>query len=200
MDKTTPHIPPFPVVAVASSAGGLQALKGLVAALPADFPAAVVLVQHLDPRHPSHMAEILARHTTLAVRQAQQGDRLRPGAIFIAPPGRHLLVGGGDLLELTQTARVHLVRPSADALFESIAREYGPRAIAVVLTGSGSDGSGGVRAIKGAGGIVIAQDRATSEHYSMPGAAVATGCVDHVLPLGEIVPRLVALLSPGVAS
>ncbi len=199
MDEPRPFLAPFPVVAVASSAGGLHALTALVSSLPVEFPAAVVLVQHLDPRHPSHMAEILARHTALAVRQAVQGDRLRPGTIFVAPPGRHLVVDPGDVLELTDTARVHLVRPSADALFESIAREYGPRAIAVVLTGSGSDGSGGVRAIKAAGGAVIAQDRATSEHYSMPRAAIATGCVDHVLPLDEIVPLLIALVSPGVA-
>jgi two-component system chemotaxis response regulator CheB len=199
MGETTPHTPTFPVVAVASSTGGLHALMALVSALPADFPAVVVLVQHLDPRHPSHMAEILARYTSLPVTQAAPGGRLRAGSIFPAPPGRHLLVGAGDLLELTDPARVHLGRPAADALFESIAREYGPRAIAVVLTGSGSDGSGGVRAIKGAGGTVIAQDRATSEHYSMPRAAIATGCVDDVLPLGEIAPRLVALAAPGVA-
>jgi two-component system chemotaxis response regulator CheB len=181
------------VVAIASSAGGLDALSRLLGALPADFPAAIVLVQHLDPHHISHLASILARRTPLAVKQAEEGDHLRPGAVFVAPPGTHLLVEPDGRLALTTTPLIHMVRPSADRLFESIAAGYGPRAVAVVLTGAGSDGEGGVRAIKLRGGTVLAQDPATAEHGSMPAAAIRTGCVDAVLPLDRIAPRLVAL-------
>ncbi len=124
------------------------------------------------------------------------GDRLRPGAVFIAPPGHHLLVGVGGVLALTVTQPVHYARPSADALLESVARAFGPRAIAVVLSGAGTDGSDGVRALKGMGGTVIAQDRRTSQSFGMPGAAIHTGCVDAILPLGEIAPALVNLVAP----
>lgn len=189
-----PNPSPGPiVVAVAASAGGLGALRKLLGALPADFPAAVAITQHLDPHHPSHLAAILARSTPLVVKQAAAGDVLRPGSVFIAPPDSHLLIEAGGRVALTQTARVHMVRPSADRLFESLAASYGPRAVAVVLTGSGADGEGGVRAVRRRGGTVIAQDPATAEHAGMPTAAVRTGCVDEVLPLERIAPRLVAL-------
>jgi len=126
--------PAFDVVALAASAGGLKALAEILGALPADFPAAVVVVQHLDPRHQSLMAEILGRRVAMSVRQARAGDRLEPGSVFIAPPNHHLIVEGDGTLSLSQAELVHFVRPSADLLFESVAGSYGDRAIAVVLT------------------------------------------------------------------
>jgi two-component system chemotaxis response regulator CheB len=197
MIEPTEVRPPFEVVALAASAGGLQALSEVLAALPADFRAAVVLVQHLDRRHRSLMAEILSRRTPLRVRQAVQGDRIGAGGVWIAPPDHHLLVNGDGSLSLSQTELVHFVRPSADLLFESMAAGYRDRAIAVVLTGTGSDGEMGVRAVKTTGGTVIAQDQATSEFFGMPGAAIRTGCVDFVLPLPEIAPALITLVMPG---
>jgi two-component system, chemotaxis family, protein-glutamate methylesterase/glutaminase len=184
----------FDLVAVAASAGGLKALTAVLSPLPVDFPAAIVVVQHLDPRHRSHMAEILDRCTALDVRQMEEGDVLRPGTAFIAPPDNHLLVNPGGVLSLSKTELVHFVRPSADLLFESVAASYGERAIAVVLTGSGRDGSVGVEAVKTTGGTVIAQDEATSEFRDMPSAAVRTGKVDFVLPLNEISAALVSLI------
>ena len=186
-------------MAVAASAGGLKALSRLFAALPADFPAALVVVQHLDPGHPSVMADILARRTRLAVKQAANGERLKVGTAYLAPPDRHLLVTPDGSVSLTDTDRVHFVRPSADLLFESVAAVFGTGAIAVVLTGTGSDGSQGVTAVKRAGGAVIAQD-ASAEFPGMPGAAIATGCVDFVLALDEIPAALRALLRTGTAS
>ena len=138
----------FEIVALAASAGGLQALSHVLAAIPQEFPAAIVVVQHLDPRHRSLMAEILSKRTPLPVKQAQEGDALVPGAAYIAPPDRHLLVNPDGTLSLSQSELVHFVRPSADLLFESTAASFKDRAIAVVLSGSGSDGSMGVRAIK----------------------------------------------------
>ena len=189
----------FDVVAMAASAGGLTAFSLLLSGLPADFPAAIALVQHLDPRHRSLMADILSRRTDLPVREAAEGDHLAPGQVVIAPPNRHLLVNRDGSLYLSQSELVHFVRPSADLLFESVAASYRTRAIAVVLTGTGSDGSMGVQAIRKMGGTIIAQDEASSEFTGMPSAAVQTGAVDFVLPLSEIASALVSLVVKGEA-
>jgi two-component system chemotaxis response regulator CheB len=184
----------FKIVAIAASAGGLSALGHVLGGLPSDFPAFVVIVQHLDPRHRSLMAEILGRRTSLQVTQAEEGNQLTAGRIFIAPPDHHLLVNRNGTLSLTQSELVHFVRPSADLLFDSMAASYGSQAIAVVLTGSGSDGVMGVKAVKERGGTVIAQDEETSEYFGMPGAAISTKCVDFILALNEIAPALVNLV------
>ena len=182
------------VVAVAASAGGIRALKEIFTALPESFPAAIVVVQHLAPHQRSLLAEILSRHTTLKVKQAEGGEKLKAGTAYIAPPDRHLLVNSDATLSLTQTELVHFVRPSADLLFESVAASYREGAIAVVLTGTGSDGSMGVQAIKKMGGTVIVQDEKSSEFFGMPDAAIKTGDVDFVLPLSEIPSTLVSLV------
>ena len=187
----------FDVVALAASAGGLTALSSVLAELPAEFPAGILVVQHLDPRHRSLMADILSRRTRLEVKQAEDGDRLVGGRVYIAPPNRHLLLNGDGTLSLTQTELVHFVRPSADLLFESVAASYKDRAIAVVLSGSGGDGSMGVKAIKKMCGTVLAQDQRTSEFFGMPGAAIHSGSVDFVLPLEEIALALVTLVMKG---
>jgi two-component system chemotaxis response regulator CheB len=184
----------FEIVAMAASAGGLSALGHVLSRLPADFPAAIVVVQHLDPRHRSLMAEILGKRTTLEVRQAQEGDPVRSGAVYIAPPDHHLLVNGDGTLSLSRSELVHFVRPSADLLFESVAASYQERAIAVVLTGTGSDGNMGIAAIKKLGGTTIAQDEKSAEYSGMPAAAIATKCVDFVLALDEIAAALITLV------
>jgi two-component system chemotaxis response regulator CheB len=183
-----------PIVALAASAGGIGALRQILAALPAAFPAAVVIVQHMAPHQPSVMANILGRHSILPVAEAREGTQLTPGKIYVAPPNRHLLVGPQGILALSDASRVHFVRPAADLLFTSLAESRGAGAIAVVLTGSGFDGADGVVAIKRHGGTVIVQDKATSEFSGMPMAALATGCADRVLPLEEIAPALIELL------
>ncbi|HWP41913.1 MAG TPA: chemotaxis protein CheB [Blastocatellia bacterium] len=190
---------PFPgVVALASSAGGLRALTNVLSALPSDFPTPITVVQHLDPHHPSFMAKILARRTKLKVKQAEEGDILERGIVYIAPPDKHLLVNQDGTISLSHSELVHFVRPSADLMFESVAASYKDRAIAVVLTGSGQDGTMGIEAIKKMGGTVIAQDQATSEFFGMPGAAISSGNVDMVLPLSDIAPALVRLVAaPG---
>jgi two-component system, chemotaxis family, protein-glutamate methylesterase/glutaminase len=189
--------PAFDVVALASSAGGLQALNSVLADLPGSFPAAILVVQHLDPRHRSLMADLLARRTDLKVLQAQEGDRIKPGTVMIAPPDRHMLASEEHTISLTRSALVHYVRPSADLLFESVAGTYRERAVAVVLTGTGSDGAQGVRAIKSTGGTVIVQDPKTAAFNGMPDSAVRTGVVDFVLPLEEIASGLVRLVCGG---
>lgn len=188
----------FDVVAIAASAGGIGAIGELLTNLPQTFPASIVIVQHLDPRHRSLMADILRRRTHLRVQQAAEGDRMAPATVYIASPDRHLLVNPDGTLSLTQSELVHFVRPSADLLFESVAASYKDRAIAVVLTGTGSDGSMGVGAIKKMGGTVIAQDEKSAEFTGMPLAALHTGNVDFVLPLEEIPSALVTLVMKGM--
>src|SRR5207245_750784 len=190
----------FDVVAMASSAGGIAALTEVLGNLPGDFPAAIVVVQHLDPRHRSLMADILRRRTALDVLQASDGDSIRAGTAYIAPPDRHLLVNPNGTLSLSHSELVHFVRPSADLLFESVAASYRKRAIAVVLTGTGSDGSMGIGAIKKMGGTVVAQDQASAEFSGMPGAAIRSGYADFILPLDEIASALVTLVMKEMAT
>jgi two-component system, chemotaxis family, protein-glutamate methylesterase/glutaminase len=185
----------FDVIVVAASAGGLAALSEALSSLPTGFPAAVLVVQHLDPRHRSLMADILDRRTAMQVRQAADGDKLEAGTVYVAPPDRHLLLNPDSTVSLSQSELVHFVRPSADLLFESAAASFRDRAIAVVLTGTGIDGAMGVRAIKKMGGTVIAQDAQSSEYFGMPSAAIDTGDVDFVLSLKEISSALVSLVT-----
>jgi two-component system chemotaxis response regulator CheB len=182
------------VVVMAASAGGLAALSEILGALPLDFPAAIAVVQHRSPDAASQLEQLLARRTALEVRRAQDGDTLRPGTVYVAPPGLHLLVNFGGVLSLSGSAKEHYSRPAANPLFESVATHFQSRAIAVVLTGGDGDGADGVKAIKLMGGTVIAQDQATSQAFSMPRSAIATGDVDFILPLDKIGPKLVALV------
>jgi two-component system chemotaxis response regulator CheB len=181
-------------VLVAASAGGLSALTSVLSQLPAEFPASVAIVQHIEPHHRSMLAEILGRRCALPVTQAADGQTFQTGVVHVAPPDHHLLVDADGTLSLTHTELVHFVRPSADLLFESGAASFGRRVIGVVLTGTGSDGSLGVEAIKRRGGTVIAQDEETSEFFGMPGAAIEAGAVDFVLPLGQIAQALTSLV------
>lgn len=184
---------PRRVVALASSAGGLNALTHVLSRLPPQFAAPLLIVQHLDPHHRSWLAEILGRRVALGVMQVEGGESIAAGWVYVAPPDRHLLVGGDGTLDLSGGERVQHVRPSADRLFASLAEAWGEGAIAVVLSGTGKDGAEGVRAVKGRGGTVIVQDEASAEFFGMPRAALRTGLVDRVLALDDIAPALVEL-------
>jgi two-component system, chemotaxis family, protein-glutamate methylesterase/glutaminase len=184
---------PRHVVALAASAGGLAALSRILSALPAGFPAPILVLQHLDPRHRSLLAEILGPRTGLRVAQAQAGEPLAVGTVLVAPPGHHLLVGLDGVLSLADTDRIRFSRPSADVLFASLAESWGPGAIAVVLSGRGLDGADGVRAVKRRGGTVIVQGDASAEDAGMPSAAILTGVADQILPLDRIAAALVEL-------
>ncbi len=188
--------PAFEIVAIASSAGGVTALAEVLGKLPRKFDAAIVCVQHLDPRHRSLMPEVLGRRSSLPVREGADSMVVEPGQVYLAPPDHHMLINRDATITLTHTELVNFVRPSADLLFDSVAASYGDRAIAVVLTGAGKDGSLGVAAIKKRGGTVIVQDEATSEFFGMPSAAIRTGTVDFVLSLDEI-PSALAMLVNG---
>ncbi len=176
----------FEVVARASSAGGSTALSSVLGSWPSTLPVPVLVVQHLDPRHETVIANVLERRTPLAVKLAEPGETIEPGVVYIAPPNHHLLVDVGGVLALSSSELVHFVRPSADLLFESVAGAYQDRAIACVLSGTGSDGAMGVTAVHERGGTVIVEDPETAEFNGMPRAAVDAGAADFVLPLDEI--------------
>jgi two-component system chemotaxis response regulator CheB len=184
----------FPVVALVTSAGGLDALTQVLAPLPADLPAAVLVVQHLSPDQPSHLAHILGGRTDLPVREATNNDELIPGTVLIAPPARHLLVTSEARLGLIDSGALPPARPSADLLLATLAVTCGPRALAVVLTGKGTDAQAGIRAIVHCGGTAYAQNHATSAHHGMPGAAIETHDVHRILSLPDIAPAILAHL------
>lgn len=186
----------FPVIAMAASAGGLQALSVILSSLPANFPAAIAIVMHVAPDFHSLLAEILNRRTPLKVKQARTGDILCASCVFVAPPNHHLFVAPGGRLKLSSASaeKVHHARPSAEPLFASVAAVYRKQAIAVVLTGGDGDGSMGVQIIQQQGGHVIAQDRPTSQDFSMPESSIKTGDVDFILPLDQIASKLIQLV------
>lgn len=184
----------FEVVVMAASLGGIAALSEVLSALPADFPVPIIIVQHLQPGYKSHLVDILSRRTPLAVKWAEQGDCLCAGTVYIAPPDYHVVVMAPGIISLSQSPKVEFVRPSANPLFESVAACYKERAIAVILTGAGSDGADGVAAIKRYGGKVLVQNMRTARAFSMPRAALRTGCVDFTLSLRIIARALVSLV------
>ncbi|MDP3897248.1 MAG: chemotaxis protein CheB, partial [Mesorhizobium sp.] len=189
--------PGFAVVGVGASAGGLDAARKLVGALPADPGMAFILVQHLDPSHESMMVDLLASHTKLTVVQATDGALIEPDHIYIIPPGTYLSVGNGAL-HLSQPLARHGARLPFDHLLHSLAAEYGPRAVCVVLSGTGADGSIGLRAMHERNGLVIAQDPDEAGYDGMPRSAILTGMVDHVLPIAKI-PATLAAHADGLA-
>ncbi len=176
----------FDIVALAASAGGIGALGKVLGEFPAGFSVPVLVVQHLDRRHETVIANVLSRRTALRVKLAEADEHIAAGTVYVAPPNRHLLVDAEGMLTLTGSELVHFVRPSADLLFESVAGAYGARAVAAVLSGTGRDGAMGLAAVKARGGTAIVQDPGSAEFSGMPEAVVAASPVDFILPLDEI--------------
>jgi two-component system chemotaxis response regulator CheB len=184
----------FPVVALVCSTGGLEALTRVLKPLPANFGAALLVLQHLDPDTRSGLTRILTRRTVLAVREAAEGDDLTPGSVLVAPAGRHTLITGQGTVALIESGDRPPYRPSADLLLTSLALAVGRRAVAVVLSGHGIDGATGATAVHHFGGMVIASNEETSAEYSMPGAAIGRDTVvDHALALDDIAALLLTL-------
>jgi two-component system chemotaxis response regulator CheB len=186
-------------VAIAASAGGLEAIAQVLSALPANFPAPVALVQHRRPGGVSSLATFLGKKTALRVRNAADGELVEPGTVYVCPPGLHLTAG--RRLQLLKASRLNFVRPSADLLFQSIAHAFGSSGIAVVLSGMGTDGALGAKAVADAGGTVIAQAPVSAEYPQMPAATVEIVPGTRILLPSQMAPALVRLVKrPHVAS
>ena len=178
------------IVAIGASAGGLEALRQFFQAMPADTGVAFLVVQHLDPKHASLTAELLAKETAMPVAQAVQGGRILPNHIYTVPSDQGLTVDKGRLRLSPRVERGRLWLP-IDLCFNSVADDCGARGIGVVLSGAGSDGALGVRAIAGHGGMVLVQDPASAGSDGMPRSAIATGAANHVLGVAKM-PEVIA--------
>lgn len=183
------------IFVIAASRGGVQALQQLVALLPANLPATLFVVLHIGRSH-SVLEAILRASGTIPVSQAKHGERIRLSHVFVAPPDHHMTVHEG-IIYLDKGPKEHYTRPAADPLFRSAAAAYGPRVVGIVLTGGDGDGSGGLAAIKAAGGVCIVQDPKEAEDPAMPVSGLKADSPDYCLPLAEI-PRLIVELSSSV--
>jgi two-component system chemotaxis response regulator CheB len=181
------------IVVIAASAGGIHALQETLSKISKDLPATILVVQHVSARAPSLLPRVIGRHCDLQVVHAVEGARLYLGHVYVAPPGRHLVIRD-HRIHLSDAPPVRFSKPAADLLFESAAALHGKHLASLVLSGRDSDGADGSRAVRDAGGVVIAQHPASAQYPSMPESAIATGSVDLVvtLPLlGPVVEKIV---------
>jgi two-component system chemotaxis response regulator CheB len=190
------------IVAIGSSTGGPQALQQVLSEIGTairDVP--VVVTQHMPPTFTAILAEHLAKAAMRPAKEAEDGEVLKPGHIYVAPGGKHMVLkkdGGQPVACLEDGPPINFCKPAVDPLFDSVAKVYGSATLAIVLTGMGHDGANGVRTISAGGGSIIAQDEATSVVWGMPGAAAHTGLCSDILPISRIGPKVVGLLSGGL--
>jgi two-component system chemotaxis response regulator CheB len=182
---------PYPLLAIASSLGGPKALSVLLRMLPKNFPAPVCICQHISDGFTEGLAQWLGSETPLKVMEANDGEVMVPGSVYIARSGTHLVVRAKGRLSLDPSPPVRGFRPSCDVLLTSAAEAFGTRTLGVILTGMGRDGARGLKEIRERGGRTIAQDRATCAVYGMPKEAVRLGAAEEVLPLEQIAPTLI---------
>jgi two-component system chemotaxis response regulator CheB len=185
--------PSMGMVAVAASTGGPQVLHRLLADLPADFPAPIAIVQHINAAFAESLAGWLANSCRLKVRLAQDGELLMPGHVLIAPPGMHMVIPFRGRVALKPGVERDGHMPSGTVLLESAAKAYGRRALGLILTGMGEDGAAGMLAIKQAGGLTLAQNEESCVVFGMPGAAVERNAVDHLVHGDEVAAALMRL-------
>lgn len=182
------------VVVIGTSTGGPRALQEVIPRLPADLEAPVVVVQHMPPKFTKSLAERLDMLSAVEVREARDGDPIRPGTVLLAPGGRHMRVGDGHKIALSDEPPLWGVRPAADLLIESVAQSYGAGAVGVIMTGMGHDGARAMQYLKEHGGSTIAESEETCVIYGMPRAVVEAGAADEVVPLQRIAERIVRLV------
>lgn len=185
----------LPIVVIAASMGGLEALLQLFLSMPADFRAAVLVVLHTSPTGPGLAAGLLDSKVAMRVSYAHSGESPNAGHIYLAPPDHHLILAADGRMSLNKKTKVHHSRPAANPLFESAVAVYGSQVIGVVLTGGDSDGADGLRLITSAGGVGVVQCPSEAYDPSMPEAAMREDHPQYILPVEEIGPLLLKLIS-----
>lgn len=196
--KKTPTAPAgFPVVAIGASAGGLEALEAFFRAMPSDGGTAFVLVTHLDPTHRSLLPELIQKKTGMEVHQIEEGMRVQPNHVHVIPPNRSLSIISGTL-HLEEFTRSRGISLPIDSFLRSLAADQGAAAACIILSGTGADGSLGVKAVKGEAGLVMVQTEDSARFAGMPRSAIATGVADYVLPPEKMPAALLAYLSRAV--
>jgi two-component system CheB/CheR fusion protein len=183
--ESKPERPGPPVVGIGASAGGLDAFKKFFAAMPPDSGIAFVLVPHLDPAHESLMVELLARHTTMPVIEVENDMPVEANHVYIIPPNQYMTIHGG-ILRLTGPVERHAAQTSIDLFLRSLADDQQERSICIILSGTGSHGTLGLKAVKAAGGMAMVQDPTTALYEHMPQSAIATGLADYILPVEQM--------------
>ncbi len=189
------------VIVLGASTGGPPVLERILSELPSNFPAAILIVQHMPAKFTKSLAERLDSMSEVAVKEAEAGDIVEPGRAYVAPGGFHMTVKkkrvqdkAKVIISLSQDALVHGLRPSVDVTMKSVASVYGKNAVGVILTGMGEDGVEGMKAIKTRNGKTIAQDEATSLIFGMPKRVIEEGDADHILPVFEISQGIIRLM------
>lgn len=183
-------------VVIGASAGGMKALKTILSGLPGDFPLSIAIVQHMASHADSYMAEYLGSNCALPVREADDKEDFKKGAVYLAPSDYHLQVEPGRTLSLSADSPVNFSRPSIDVLFDSAADVFERALIGIVLTGASADGSAGLKRIRSKGGIAIVQDPEDAESPFMPQSAIASAAPEYVAALRDIAPLLLKLAGP----
>lgn len=184
----------YPILAIGSSSGGPKALKAIITALPENFPAATLIVQHMPAGFTTSFANRLDQQSAISVKEAEEGDTIKPGTALLAPGDYHMRINERGMISLDQSERKWSVRPCVDHMMVSAAENFSDRVVGVILTGMGTDGAEGMEAIKDHGGYGIVEDESTALVYGMPGATIKAGAFDDILPLHQIPFKLIELI------
>ena len=183
----------YEAIVIGVSSGGMNAMKIMFSLLPKNFRTPIIIVQHIGARSDGHFIKLLNNQSNVSIKEADEKEKIENGNVYIAPPNYHLMIERDKTFSLTIEERVNYARPSIDVLFESAAIAYKDKLIGVILTGSSSDGSLGLKKIKEYGGLTIAQDPNTAESGYMPAAAIAVVPMDFILSLEEIIKLLIKI-------
>lgn len=183
----------YEAIVIGVSSGGMNALKFIFSALPANFNTPIIIVQHVSARTDGQWIKLLNDKSNLFIKEADEKEKIEKGTVYIAPPNYHLLIEKNKTFSLTIDEKVNFARPAIDVLFVTAAEAYENKLIGIILTGSSSDGTLGLKKIKEYGGLVVAQDPKTAESAFMPASAIAAVHVDFVLPLGGITDLLIKI-------
>ncbi len=175
----------FPIVGIGASAGGLEALEGFISSMPSQSNLAIVVIQHLAPKYKSIMGTLLKKYTKMKIFEVKDGLKIEPNTIYLNPPDRDVAVMNRTF-QLIEPLETHAARLPIDSFFRSLSEDLGEKAICIVLSGTGTDGTLGLKAIKGEGGMTMVQEESQAKYDSMPRSAINTGLVDFILPVEEM--------------